>query len=138
MRTLLLGAIVAVGMCGQPRPFDPEIDVTLGEPFTLRVEQTAEVSGTPLRLFFEEVLEDSRCPIDAVCVWQGNARLSLRAELAGGEPAQLLLNTGLEPRAAPANGYRVTLENVQPAPRSGRSIASGDYVATLRVTSGTD
>jgi hypothetical protein len=134
MRSLLLSALLTVGLCGQPRPFDPEIEVRLDDPFALRMEQTAEVAGTPLRLRFEEVLEDSRCPADVMCVWAGNARIRLIVE-ATTEPAELLLNTGLEPRAAPAAGYLVTLEAVQPATRSDRAIQPEDYIATLRVSS---
>jgi hypothetical protein len=133
MRNLLFGALVAVGMCGQPRPFDPEIDVPLGEPFPLRVGQSAEVMGTPLRLRFEAVPEDSRCPADAVCVWQGNARVSLHVEIDGEEPEPLLLNTGIDPRTARADGYVVALESVQPAIYSDRTIDQEDYVITLRV-----
>lgn len=132
MRSLLLGLLV-LGVCGQPRPFDPEIEVRLDEPFPLRMEQTAEVTGTPLRLRFEEVLEDSRCPADVMCVWAGNARVRLLLE-ADTDPAELLLNTGLEPRAAPAAGYLVTLEAVQPGTHSERAIQPADYVVTLRVS----
>ena len=133
MRSLLLGTLLALGLCGQPRPFDPEIEVRLDEPFPLRMEQTAELTGTPLRLRFEEVLEDSRCPADVMCVWAGNARVRLIAE-AGTDPTELLLNTGLEPRALPANGYLVTLETVQPATHSARTIQPADYIITLRVS----
>lgn len=134
MRNLLFGAIVAVGMCGQPRPFDPEIDVPLGEPFPLRVGQSAEVTGTPLHIRFEAVPEDSRCPADAVCVWQGNARVSLHTAIEGEDAEPLLLNTGIDPRTARADGYRISLETVQPAIYSDRTVAQEDYVITLRVT----
>ena len=133
MRSLLLGTLLTLGVCGQPRPFDPEIEVQLDEPFPLRMEQAAEVTGTPIRLRFEEVLEDSRCPADVVCVWAGNARIRLIVEAAA-EPAELLLNTGLEPRSAPAEGYLVSLEGVQPATHSARTIQPADYIVTLRVS----
>lgn len=135
MRSLLLGTLLSLGVCGQPRPFDPEIEVQLDEPFPLRMEQAAEVTGTPIRLRFEEVLEDSRCPADVVCVWAGNARIRLIVEAAA-EPAELLLNTGLEPRSAPAEGYLVSLEGVQPATHSARTIQPADYIVTLRVSAG--
>lgn len=134
MRALFLLATLGIGLCGQPRPFDPEIEVPLGDPFVLRIEQSATIAGTPLRLEFEEVLEDSRCPADVTCVWQGNARLRLAASVRGEEPVQVELNTGLEPRAATAHGFEIALEQVQPTPASARSIAASDYLATLRVT----
>ena len=135
MRMLLLISMLGVGMCGQPRPFDPRIDVPLDEPFPLRVEQSADITGTPLRLHFVAVTEDSRCPADVVCVWAGNARVQLRAERGGdGDSEEVRLNTGLHPRSASVFGYAITLEEVAPGRRTDTPLPAGDYVATLRVT----
>ena len=45
--------------------------VGIGEPF-----HTANITVTPL-----EVLEDSRCPIEADCVWEGRVRLKTQLDL---------------------------------------------------------
>ena len=41
---------------------------------TLRAGQEAQAGTSVLRVLFLRVVDDSRCPIDAICVWQGNAR----------------------------------------------------------------
>ena len=133
MRTLLLLVTLGLAVCGDPQPFEPEIEVPLGETFGLHVDQSAEVSGTPLRLRFAAVREDSRCPTDVACVWAGNARV--RVDAAASDLAEPLdLNTGLDPREVEFAGYRIGLEALQPEPRSATAIRTEDYVAVLRVT----
>jgi hypothetical protein len=134
MRAPLLLSMLALAGCSQLQPLDPNIEVPLDQSFVLRVDQTATVTGTPLSVRFEQVLEDSRCPTDAVCVWAGNARAHLVLSVDRDEELGLDLNTGLEPRAASTLGYRITLENVQPLPTSGSAIPPADYLVHLRVS----
>lgn len=133
MRILLLVLTLGLAVCGNPQPFDPEIDVPLDAPFSLKVGQSAAVSGTRLRIRFEHARDDSRCPTDVVCVWGGNARVRLSVDV-DGEVEPLDLNTGLDPRAAPVDGLVVSLEALQPEARTAIDIAPDDYVVTLRVT----
>jgi hypothetical protein len=133
MRILLLAATLGLAVCGNPQPFDPEIEVPLDAAFSLRVNQSAEISGTRLRVRFEDVRDDSRCPTDVVCVWGGNARARLAIDV-DGELEPLELNTGLEPRSARVDGFTVVLEALQPEARTAVEISPEDYVVTLRVT----
>ena len=84
----------------------------------------AVVAG-PLTVVPLEVVEDSRCPIDTQCVWEG--RVIVRAEIAapGGVTTQDL-TLGEETRAT-AYGHRVTLTDVRPDRREGTVIDPGDY-----------
>ena len=95
-----------------------------------RLGQTVNVGGprvTPL-----EVLEDSRCPMEARCIWAGRVRLSVRVatgaetrvmELASDKPLQV------------ADG-QLELSNVMP-PRSVRGpIKPGDYRFSFRFSGG--
>ena len=49
-------------------------DVPLGSEFTLAPGETALVGDDGLLVTFESVTEDSRCPMDAICVWAGSVR----------------------------------------------------------------
>ena len=118
MRTLFVTLTLGLAVCGNPQPFEPEIEVPLDQPFVLRVGQSAEVAGTELRLRFDDVREDSRCPADVVCVWGGNARLRLTVD-ADGEVDALELNTALDPRSATADGFVISVEALQPEARTG-------------------
>ena len=49
----------------------------LDQPFDLRAGQSAVVPGG-LKVTFDRVVSDSRCPIDAICVWAGEAVIALK------------------------------------------------------------
>jgi hypothetical protein len=102
----------------------------LGEEFDLRVNETAYIADTRLSVQVVAVPEDSRCPTDVVCVWAGNARVSLAlregANTEGGD-----VNSTLEPRILTRLGYGVELVDVRPAPISGQAIPREGYVIRL-------
>ena len=86
-----------------------------------------------LRIAFEGVEEDSRCPEGVVCVWQGNARVHFSATDRAGQRVEFDLNTGLQPRAHRFGGYTIKLEKLVPHPHVNREIKVDEYVATVSV-----
>ena len=42
---------------------------------TIGSTQRFEVSGQQVDVTFEQIIEDSRCPKDVVCIWEGQAKL---------------------------------------------------------------
>jgi hypothetical protein len=86
-----------------------------------------------LRLRFVGVEEDSRCPSDVQCVWQGNAAVRLAFEMQGSPPGTVLLNTGVEPTEVELGGYRVRLVQVTPVPISASTIPAAGYRVTLQI-----
>jgi hypothetical protein len=119
-RALALTAVLAVGACSNTVAEPPAADsvaVELGREFELKMNQTATVDG--VRLTLRGVPEDSRCPIDVVCVWEGNARVVLEVRAgANGEPTTINLNTSLAPQEVTILGLKVRLVGVLPAPRA--------------------
>jgi hypothetical protein len=105
----------------------------LGEQFDVRVGETAYIADTRLSVRVIEVPEDSRCPRDAVCVWAGNARVSL-ALRDGSRTDDVDLNSTVEPRAVTLWGYTVQLVDVKPVPVAGQPIPAREYVIRLAVT----
>lgn len=132
-----LGLLLALLLgCGETTaPEGARADALLAAPMemTLRAGEERVIGGSVLRLSFGQVLEDSRCPIDAVCVWQGNARVELGIRAGMGPTLPLRLNTSQEPRSAAALGVRVTLVELLPAPRAAEPTRPGDYVVKLRL-----
>ncbi|MFD1951237.1 hypothetical protein ACFSGX_10725 [Sphingomonas arantia] len=61
----------------------------------VRLGQTADVGGPRVRV--DRVIEDSRCPVDAQCVWAG--RLIVRATVLGGTSSRQVDLTLGEPMA---------------------------------------
>lgn len=100
---------------------------------SIRYGEEVAVSGSVLRVAFEQVLSDSRCPVDVECVWQGNAEVELGIRAGMGPTHPLRLNTALDPRFADWNDVRIRLLELKPAPRSDTRIQLEDYTVRLKL-----
>ena len=105
----------------------------LNREFKLKVGQEAVVRPGGLKVRFDGVVEDSRCPEGVNCIWAGNARITVRLRGAGGRPASVELNTGAEPRRHTHMQYEVELLDLSPYPKEGKATDRRSYVATLKV-----
>ena len=76
------------------------------------------------------VEEDSRCPIDVVCVQSGTVRVTTMIDDVLGTRDQVftLGNT------ITTEDYSVTLVRVDPTPHSDTSINNGEYTLTFKVS----
>lgn len=84
-----------------------------------------------LRIRFEGVDEDSRCPLDVQCVWQGNAAVRFEVGPEAGSSTTLVLNTGIEPEVAEVAGYRIRLLDLEPVPLFPSDLPFPEYRAIL-------
>jgi hypothetical protein len=106
----------------------------LRQRFTLAPAEVARIDGTSLQVQFQSVSGDSRCPADAICITGGDAIVHVRA-VEGANAGTYELHTGDASRARVTHGrYVIALEELQPYPFSSRTIAPGEYRATLSVT----
>ncbi len=107
----------------------------LNEEFTLAPGQTATVNGTNVRLTFDRVREDSRCPTGVNCIWEGDAVVVLKVKAEAEEATREVHTQGGASRSrnAPAGDYVVTLVRLEPVPSSTGTIEASAYRATLRV-----
>ena len=108
-------------------------DAALGQEFDIRVGQWVTIEGERLRVTFDRVAEDSRCPEGVQCVWAGNAKVMLRLSKARRRSSTMTLNTGTDPKQAAYRGYEVRLVKLEPYPKEKRRIRRRDYAATLVV-----
>ena len=136
MRTLgLLGLITLLVGCDGALS-DAE-SVALDRAFELAPGQEVRVDGADLTLRLIQIAEDSRCPADIACVWEGNARAVLEV-VRDDEERGIALNTSHDPRVGPhaaeIGGYRIELLDLSPPPSPGDTIARDRYRATLRVS----
>ena len=100
----------------------------------IRVGQERKAEGGDLRISFERVAEDSRCPEGVVCVWAGNARLSLRLSTWSGASRRVTLNTATQPTRVSFRGRTLRIVEVRPPRREGQSTGQRDYRVTLEVS----
>jgi hypothetical protein len=102
--------------------------VNLGESFRLSYQESAAIQHTPLVMTFKAVHDDSRCPKDAECFWQGNAGILFSVS-----GTDVLLNTTLDPQKASYRGYNIRLIAVEPNRTVGGQLNPSDYIVTVVV-----
>jgi hypothetical protein len=105
--------------------------VAPGPDFELAPGTPVQLSGTGVRVTFLEVVNDSRCPVDVVCVTAGDAevRLSVAGE---GEDRTVSLHTMQEPRSSTIGAVRLELTGLTPSPRSTVTVPAQEYRARIR------
>jgi hypothetical protein len=94
---------------------------------------TSAVLADGLRLMFDRVTADSRCPLDALCVWAGEAIVVLTLSQSAAPQAERELRTTPAFSEASYLSYVIKLVALAPYPRSTQQIRPEDYVATLTV-----
>lgn len=107
-----------------------------GVAFSLPVGKTATVNGTSVRITFNRVTDDSRCPVDVQCVWAGDAKIELTIT-GQGAPADAKVISITPPNNEVTSGnLRIRFVGLAPAPKQSEPGASRAYVAQLIVTTG--
>lgn len=125
---LLACAALTCGCAAHPaQPSSP-----LRQPFDLRIGATATLADG-VKVSFDAVTSDSRCPLDAVCVWAGEAVVSVSLSPTAGAQVQRELRTTPGASEATYAAHIVRLVALAPYPRSTEPIRPADYVATLTV-----
>lgn len=122
---LALPAALALSACATTRgaPLPDGSDVALG--------QKAYVDGPLVQPV--EVVEDSRCPMNARCVWAGRVRVKMVWIRGNGEKQPFEATLG-EPVQL-ADG-QFTLESVRPEKMTNVTIKPSDYRFSLRFAGG--
>ncbi len=122
----LLLAAVAAG-CGGLSP-------ALGEKFTLKTGQSAVIEGEDLKIRFDAVESDSRCPSDVVCVRAGEAVIKVTATHAGQSSALTMVEEGLTSglNVVDYKNYHIEFR-LTPYPVSTVELKQGDYRLELKV-----
>lgn len=95
-----------------------------GQSFSIDVGETVHVTGEGLRVSYQGVIQDSRCPSGVQCVVAGNAIVAVSLFKTGSSPASLTLNTD-GPRTAQYLNYTIELVGLGPG---------GSSPATLKVS----
>jgi len=100
--------------------------------FTLAPGELTGIERAGIRVQFNGVEGDSRCPADVVCVWGGDALVRISVISSGGLSDYDLHTGDMQP--VRHGDLTITLEELAPYPFSSQTIDPGDYRATLRVS----
>jgi hypothetical protein len=134
MISWVIAVCLATPGCGNRIGAPSAERVPLGREFTLAVGQSAVVDDTGLRVSLKGVAQDSRCPADVQCVWEGDATVSIDVASAPSPRAEYELHTsGRFEREVAHGAYRISLVRLDPARRSTDLPSPNDYRATLLV-----
>lgn len=125
---VLLAVSGGVGAgCAGSNPAPPAAVPVLGAEVLIPVTRTVEYPAEGLRVGFERVVDDSRCPPDVDCVWEGDATVRIALSGPGSAPVTPveLHTSARSPQVVEDAGLSVELVRLND---------SGD-LATLRVAS---
>lgn len=104
------------------------------EPVIVRLNFKQEVViDNYFKLRFDGVGADSRCPIDAICVWAGDGEVFLNITT-GNSSQRYTVHTGLEPREVVIENYLIQLVSLLPVTRTDRTIKQEEYKVEIRIT----
>jgi hypothetical protein len=118
--------------CDEKNPIGPTVPVD--RQFVLAPGEVASIEGTVVRMQFEEVTSDSRCPINALCVWAGEAVVIIRVVDEIGSSRYELHTTDASRKFAWHRNIRIEVVDLQPYPFSGRPIDPAEYRATFKAS----
>ena len=104
--------------------------IDTNESFTVKMNQSIFFDG--YEITFSEILEDSRCPADALCVWEG--RVSIGIDVKNKERIQNIILTTGEKTTTYFDSYEINLVNVLPYPFSSKTIALEEYSVTILIS----
>jgi hypothetical protein len=126
---------VMLAACSVNSGVDRSLDLkdTPAKELVLAIGQQETVNGVTLT--FVRVAEDSRCPSDVTCVWEGNGAAEIQLTRGSGPTVTRTLNTtgSRGPSTIEWEGLRISLLALTPTPISTQPIPSAAYRLTLRL-----
>ena len=112
---------------------EPVIVAEPGVAFSLPVGKTAAINGDGTKITFRQVREDSRCPTDVTCVWEGDAKIEVTI-FRNGSPEQTTVLSLHAPNDEMMSGnLQIRFVGLTPVPRQADGTAPHAYVAQLIV-----
>lgn len=127
-------AMVIIYACTPVAPDENLQSGTLNDINRLSVGTTLNISSESLRVRFDSVSEDSRCPENTVCIWPGNARVHCTITKNQSSKQPIVLNTTTMPQTASYQGYTIRLADVTPLPKAGERTPQGAYKVGITIT----
>lgn len=112
------------------------VKTSLNIPFKLNIGQAAVIETENLNIKFINVTEDSRCPSDVQCIWEGQAivQISISKDNQNINTFNLTERAGHDELSILSlNGYSINLKKVEPYPVSTKKIVPNDYFIILQI-----
>ena len=102
------------------------------ENVTVKAGTQRSAKRSKLKIKFVSVVDDSRCPEGANCVWAGNAQIKVL--IGNGKTSkEFEMNTTLGPKGDSFDGWAIYLEELTPYPKAGASASPTAYQAKFKI-----
>lgn len=122
---------------------DASVDsnINLNDEVWIKYKQSITFGTEPMSLKFNDLLSESRCPSNVVCVWQGEALLSFKVFKPGTYESNVRIkidgyvgktNTDAH-KFVDTLGYRFTLIQLDPYPHTDSIRQLSDYIALVKI-----
>jgi hypothetical protein len=109
-------------------------EAALDQEFEIKIGKQVSIRDERLKVSFNYVAEDSRCPEGVQCIQAGNGKIVLSLSKAGKRSGKITLNTMRDPKHDAYREYDVKLVSLNPYPKKDVHIRKKEYVATLVVS----
>lgn len=102
----------------------------LNKEFKLKINEEIEIKEENIKVKFLDVIEDSRCPSDINCFWQGQAIILVNIYKDNKDLGNFSLITHSENKKS-FDQYSIEFTNIDPYPKTTKGIEKSDYIITL-------
>lgn len=127
---VLLISIIAIGSCSK-EDFVQKMEVRVADPFELKINHVATINDTDLEIKVIDVLEDSRCPIGAVCAWEGQVKLEVEITLNNHTTTKEMVARLGKDIPTQVGEYNISVPQVTPDRQIDEGIELIDYTFTF-------
>ena len=87
---------------------------------SIGINKKTTIPNSKISLEFKEIIEDSRCPVDVTCVWEGIAIVNIDATNGNQKTNFQISNQNMEERniknSVSVSGYKITWIQLKPQP----------------------
>ena len=125
----LMVAIFWIGSCAKNDSIDP--DFKLGEAFEIKVNHSVVNQNEDVKFRITKIVEDSRCPEEVMCVWEGQVRMEVEIEIDGSTYTKELIYYSSNPMEF--GGYKFRVLSVLPGNQIDETIPIEDYVFSMLI-----
>lgn len=127
---IMLAILLSITGCSGKKT---AVQVQSGEQFTIGIGESAKIVDQDLKITFVEVIGDSRCPRDAVCIWSGVVSFQVNITYRDIEYPLALKQPGLSDLAEDLFFNHELFFRIDPYPSASEPIDPKDYQLTMTV-----
>ncbi len=139
MKKIFLCIVILFASCKKESTNEPQNEPP--PPYTLLYGQVITIKSLSLELGFRDVTDDSRCPKEVMCYWEGIAHSSLWIKSSGSDTIFVTASIrGYCERkdttrhiAVDTSGFRITLMQLDPYPVHTTTHPKSDYSALVNI-----